>query len=416
MNKEYIRTPQKVNSTVKPPIIAFPLKAQYASMRSGSQRSIGGAPVAVKAPNSAPKNLPLNHLGNPYQITAPPATIAKKNNRLAKFSLLDVSRHILPDYRVSKCYRTVVGNHVEVWQSAQNTHHYKGVMMCGSVWHCPVCSSKISERRRQDLTVAMDNAKVMGLTPYLVTYTIPHHQKQKLKDLLKKFNYSRSLFYHRKSWKTYSRQIGLSGSVKALELTQGENGWHVHLHELLFCKNGRPEPTAAELLPLWQKAALSAGLQCPNEHGVKVDHGQKAQDYITKWGAESEMTKSMIKHGREGSRTPWDILRDFELYGDEQDAELFREYAKAFQGKKQLIWSKGLRTLLQMQPEKTDEQIAAEQEAGSQRVGIISKADWKLILQYDKRGEVLDLADAGGMEAVNELIRKLRRKAAIDCS
>jgi hypothetical protein len=41
------------------------------------------------------------------------------------------------------------------------------------------------------------------------------------------------------------------------------------------------------------------------------------------------------------SRTPWDLARDFQETGDCRSAELFREFARAFKGKKQLVWSRG---------------------------------------------------------------------------
>lgn len=51
---------------------------------------------------------------------------------------------------------------------------YKGLLVCGLLWTCPVCAAKISERRRVELAEALDNAKEQGLSVYLLTQTIRH--------------------------------------------------------------------------------------------------------------------------------------------------------------------------------------------------------------------------------------------------
>jgi hypothetical protein len=156
-----------------------------------------------------------------------------------------------------------------------------------------------------------------------------------------------------------------------------------------------------KVLSLWQSACVSVGLQMPNEHGVDIAVGNlKVGEYVSKWGLESEMTKSMIKRGSNESSTPWDILGAFAVTGDEDYADLFREYANCFRGRHQLEWSKGLRDRLGLGVEKSDEEIAAERIENCAVVCFIGRSDWKHILRHELRAQVLEAATLGGHEGV----------------
>ena len=89
--------------------------------------------------------------------------------RLERFSLQSVVRHVLPGGRTAKCLRvrrrTSEGQEasISVWRSVEfESAHYKGLQTCGSVWACPVCSAKISERRRIELAAAIAMHKAAG--------------------------------------------------------------------------------------------------------------------------------------------------------------------------------------------------------------------------------------------------------------
>ncbi len=60
---------------------------------------------------------------------------------------------------------------------------YTGLAVCGSVWSCPVCTAKIQERRRLEISKGMDKAYESGLKCVMVTLTFPHMSFQKLDDL-----------------------------------------------------------------------------------------------------------------------------------------------------------------------------------------------------------------------------------------
>lgn len=366
---------------------------------SPPQRRVSGRPRAGSGP-----------LGTTYEIRRPPQTAGTINltRRLEKWALQSVARVLLPSERVRICLRHIRETEVSVWKHKESAH-YSGLMVCGSVWHCPVCAAKISERRRADLLQGIESWRGKGGQVLLLTLTIPHYAGEALKPLLAKFQHARRLMWDRSSWKTWTRSVGLVGTVRALEVTHGGNGWHVHTHELLFLDGGAAAD-ASEILPLWKAACRSVGLPEPNEHGVDLQNGDYAAQYAGKWGLEHELTKAQIKKGKAGGRTPWDFLRDVLETGDADSGDLFQDYAKAFKGKRQLVWSKGLRKNLGLDVELTDEEIASAVEEEASLLGTLTPEQWRLILRSDKRGQVLLVASLEGWPAVLRMLTTLKEE------
>lgn len=184
----------------------------------------------------------------------------------------------------------------------------------------------------------------------------------------------------------------------------------MHSHEILFLAPGcneDPKQLEIEILEFWKAACLTVGLETPNKHGISVQDGSYAAEYSTKWGMDSELTKSHIKHGRDQNYTPFDMLEKYGETKGEEFAELFREFARAFKGKRQLVWSDGMRDLLGLGVEKTDEELAAEVREDAVLLGTLTRADWSIVLCADKRGELLIVAAMHGWEGVKRYIREL---------
>ena len=97
---------------------------------------------------------------------------ATLSDRMAdRFALQSVARSILPKSRTAKCLRIrAYQRDVEVWKSKEhNTASYGGLQTCGSVWTCPVCSSKIAERRRVEIQGAIATHRAQGGEVQLLT-------------------------------------------------------------------------------------------------------------------------------------------------------------------------------------------------------------------------------------------------------
>ena len=113
-------------------------------------------------------------------------------------------------------------------------------------------------------------------------------------------------------------EMGYLGQVRALEVTHGRrsdrnNGWHPHFHILQFHQVAGREADrkdwTARLYLRWVVYCEKAGLGTPSyRHGIKLDDGTKASQYVTKWGLEDEMTRGHTKKAKAGGETPFDLL------------------------------------------------------------------------------------------------------------
>lgn len=334
--------------------------------------------------------------------------------RLERFALQSASRRILrfsPVSRVARCLRVrrFDKSDIEVWKSKEHSSaHFGGLQTCASVWTCSVCAAKISERRRGELLNAIERHQQSGGAVLLLTLTNPHTASDALGDVLKAQSLAMSRFNSNRSSKALFDGIGCIGTVRAWEVTHGVNGWHPHFHILLFVSAGPYLVDYRHFFYLaWANACRLAGLSIPSEiHGVSLDDGSRAAEYASKWGLEQEMTKGHVKKANKGS-TPFDFLRAYLWDGDRLAAARFLEYAKAFKGRRQLVWSKGLKALFDL-GESTDEEIAGHLDDQAAQLGKIELEDWRLILKFDVRGEILELARYG-WEPVSRLLSDLRK-------
>ena len=329
--------------------------------------------------------------------------------------------------RLNKCLRLRAAHQdVQVWKSIEHrTTHYMGLQTCGSVWICPVCSAKIAERRRLEIIKAMDAHKEAHGCVNLLTLTAPHQKTDNLTDLLAKQATALNLFWSDRVVKGILSEIGTIGQIRALELTHGRlslqnHGWHPHYHVLMFQGVGvdlarfdqaQMTDFQVRLYLRWAARCVAAGLGKPSyAHGLKFDDGSQAAKYVSKWGLEDEMTKGHTKKALHGE-TPFDFLRAIVANKDDkQAAALFIEFGKAFKGKRQLHWSKGLKKRYAV-TDKTDEVLSAETDDKARLLGLITLDQWRDVLAVDGRGVVLSVAASGGWESVAVYLEQIKGSA-----
>lgn len=346
-----------------------------------------------------------------------------QENRIIRYQRQAAARKLLPDSRVFKCLRWRLANTVKVLKSVEHGKcHYGDLIICGSVWDCPVCAAKIAEIRRLELTLATQQHTAAGGSVLLVTLTYPHQREDDLSDLLARQAKAMIWFYSHRDYKDLKKRYMKKGRVRALEVNHGEaNGWHPHVHELWFMDLHLSdfETLHLEVLTLWRKACVKHGLGLPSfEHGVDIRGGDYAAKYVTKfgqedkkdWSIEHELTKANVKKGRKGSRSPFQLLDDY-IEGDKRSGALFAEYSKAFYRKKQLTWSRGLKAQFDLE-EKTDDDIAHDQEDVAVLLAEIETDEWYAITKtstpkQDNRALVLTLAENGGADAMRRFIADL---------
>lgn len=347
--------------------------------------------------------------------------ISPEQSRATRWALKSVVNEIMPSSRTEKCMRrqAPMPGHglakigVKV-QKETCKAFYTGLMACGSVWTCPVCAAKVSERRRNELRDALNIARQFGYQVNFVTLTNPHgigddlkEMRDKQKKALNKMSSGRS------SVKSQLANLNIEsfGYIRATEITHGLNGWHPHFHIILFTSKCEFDTIKEIYLPKWQSSCEAVGLPRPSdEHGCDVQDGSKAADYAAKWGLEDEMTKANTKLTRKKGKSPWGLLRcvldaNDEDYSPERATNLFRVYARCMKGSRQLHWSVGLRKLLVMAEEITDEQLVLlETEDPSVLLTTIAPDTWKIIRHFKYEAHILSAAEATYKNKVNLLL------------
>jgi len=300
--------------------------------------------------------------------------------------------------------------------------YYAGLMACGSVWTCPVCAPKIQAVRAAEVRAAID---AWQGTVVLLTQTVPHRRDkdghtEPLRPLLGRFTDASQRFKRGAPYKRASKRLGIAGSIRALEVTDGRNGWHPHAHTILFL-NGRSvslKSIHGELFKLWESAAARAGFEGHlSPDAFSVQDASKVRNYVTKmgteyrWGPEHELVKAHSKTASRGL-SPFDFLR---FYDPDIDAKRsgrylarFAEYADAFHGRRQLVWSDGLKKLLLGTEGLTDEQIAESIGEADAVLARIPLADWTIIRKHNLQGHVLEVVNRYGASGLEHLLEVYR--------
>lgn len=295
--------------------------------------------------------------------------------------------------------------------------HYRNLIVCSRIWQCAVCASTITENRRLELTDAISKS---GLFPVLLTYTLQHKKTDALGSTLKALlSAYRSLKSGRK-WQDFTEEFSWLGSVRSLEVTHGANGWHPHVHELALLRipiTGAIETGIERFVKRrWQESVNKQGYDASWQRGADVrteDH--EIREYVakfgrlpqgTRWTVEHEVTKAPSKRGKLKGSTPMQLLWDYGA-GDNGAGRLFVEYAQAFKGRNQLVWSRGLRALLGLGIELSDEDLTENEATNGHVLATLSREDWKRILSLKHRAQLLEYASKANEEELADYINEL---------
>ena len=356
-------------------------------------------------------------LGNNAKSAATAGQDHREKREASRTTKLEARRRLaevtsLP--RVSKCGRVSMGDDGEValrYGPAAGDEGYGcagfgGLVTCGSVWACPVCSAKIATKRAAELDKLIRWNVDRGGSVGLLTLTMRHHKGQRLRELRRGLTGAWRHITESRGWKQAKTDLGLDGYVRAIECTHSvDNGWHLHIHVLLIF-DGPLSQEMAELLALevwerWAAGLARQGLTALQEHAVDVRIGDHALErlgkYINKLAFEA--VGGRWKKGRKGGRTPFEILGDALATGLADEIELWWEWEQASKGMQQLVWSGKGETYLKKRAgidHLTDEQVAEETERG-QTIAILPARTWKRV--YPVAEDLLNITERGGPEA-----------------
>lgn len=349
-------------------------------------------------------------------------------SRAMRLALQSEARRLLAgeQWRVLWCLRHIVhgGTAVMVeYVPERKKSRLTGLMRCGSVFVCAWCAWWASESHRQQIARGIENLSPHA-QPIMSTYTLRHKRGESLSEVLGDLLSAYRDMVKSSSWRALMDEYGLIGSIKALEVTYGEGGWHPHLHVISFvaaqtigdlcnCEQGTNYlPDMNEFSSglqaqveshFWIPALKRYERTCERGIGLRVtcDSADVAgylskfgRDYEKAWTVEKEASKSMLKEGRRQGKTPFELLYD-SLRGDSRAGALFVEYARAMEGKASLRWSPGLQSLSDVAS--LDDWQAARTELDGEAIVLaaIPRDVWAQIVRDDRRAELLNIADHG---------------------
>ncbi len=390
------------------------------------------APLGNNTKCSSPLNADTLSATKAVSEKVPPKT-SLVEKRFLRYLLQSVSRSLhlksMPNtgdpidtlnkaHRVCKCSRVRIKPEVSIFKSKQyNKAFYGGLAICGSPWDCPVCAAKIQERRRSEVSHLMDWAYSHGFTVSMITFTFPHYGYQSCRELLDKQALAFKAFRSGKAWEKNKKGIGYVGLVRGLEVNHGKNGWHPHTHELWIHKPLNHQAKLKfqkDVIDRWlyfcKKFDLVPYGKVPafKKYAIDFKFNAKDSDYLNKmddassWGVDREIVKSSSKESSKG-RPPFALLVD-SAKGCLTSGKLFLEYSKAFKGKSQLFWSKGLKQLCELE-DFSDKELAELKEDDADLLMKLEMFAWSDVVNNEAIAHILDLAESGGYEAVNKWLK-----------
>lgn len=274
---------------------------------------------------------------------------------------VDRLREFQPHWRVRECGRWVAWGlndvHVRLGDSGWSFGH---LHRCGSPWSCPACAHQISMQRGAEVAHAVEWWRAQDDTGQadvvLLTLTVRHHEGDDLRALRRGLSSAWRAMQQARVWRELRAACGISHQVRCQEVTWGDNGWHPHLHVLLFCRrpgipreyfvrDAQTDVCQGSLVKLWRSHVIrELGSRClPNKkHALDIERCDD-ETYITRMGL--EVGSPAAKHAKDGHMTAMQLASvvasssgpEREKYG-----ALWREYATAMHGAHQLHWSHGL--------------------------------------------------------------------------
>jgi hypothetical protein len=299
---------------------------------------------------------------------------------------------------------------------------YAGLTTCGSVWADPVCNAKVMARRAVEIGAAVALWQSAGHSVAFMTLTMRHRQGQRLADLWDALSDAWGKVTSGKQWLVDKRRHRVAGFLRMVEVTHGRNGWHVHVHVLVFLEDRATESDVeqlhARMVGRWSRRLVALGLERPLAVGQEAhlvrDAGDvdlaayftKATDSAHRVGLELTQSQTKTARGRHKTRTPWGLLDDVEHLGLASSLGLWHEWERGSRNRKQMTWSTGLRDRLGLLREQTDEDIAAEEHGSAEDDLVLIDSDgWAALTRHPADlADLLTVTEGGGLPALRDFL------------
>lgn len=394
------------------------------------QRSGSSAAAKQSGTSEGPLGGPLDRT----QITAPPLEAKSRLNRRNAWSRRKKSSEFLTCLSVEKangffqpprpasCSWALMQG-VSIRRKAAFPAFYSGTERCASIWACPVCSTGIRAGRSAEVQQAVEGHQAAGGDLVFFTGTVRHRKTDGLETTLEGVLGAWSSLVKTAAWKRKKKKWGISGYIRAIEVTYGKHGFHPHVHALLFLDKSLTEEELEEfkqwLFGYWIEAVGKAGARTPTEQGLnfqRVDKkGRVLAQYLSKvqaekaWTVGAEMTRTDFKKGRhKDSLVPFQFLDDDSPLSEEQRGKLWREYYTVTKGRRAITWSQGLKDRYVVE-EQSDEEILDGEKIQSDLLWSTTSAAYREMLKQGAHlGAVcLEHAECGEFEKLERILPRM---------
>jgi hypothetical protein len=148
---------------------------------------------------------------------------------------------------------------------------------------------------------------------------------------------------------------------------------------------------------MWvQRVKECGGYAHPDAFDLAGTNLTKLAGYVCK-GLASEVTLSTTKQAGSGRYTMLQLLEQSKIHNWARRA--FRHYAESVKGRRQLVYSNGLKKRLTYD-EVSDSELATEYDTSEATLALITKRGWQAVIAHDARASVLCQAEKHGYSGV----------------
>ena len=247
----------------------------------------------------------------------------------------------------------------------------------------------------------------------MASYTLQHDLGDTLAGLKKVLYSSYDRLMSGRAWQEIKNRWGIVGQISSSELTWGPLfGWHSHKHALIFTQDKLSindlKQSENEISARFRGILAKSGRYGHPDYSVKFRTGNvfEESDYCFKWGIDYELTKSNVKKAKGENYSPFEIAQ-WAGDGDLQPVRLYQEFNQVYKGCHQLDYSNGLRLLLMMNSQKTDYQLAVEEDQKAFELAELSRYAWSIVCKNKMRGDLLEVASSGSSEDLTEFLKAI---------
>lgn len=378
---------------------------------------------------------------SPLGNTAKSASLRAAEARVDRYMLQAEARRLVSHQdRLQGCLRWPTGGgngRVAVYYRRKADYaFYGGLQTCGQIWKCPVCAAKITERRRRlweqafsgkvVTTTEIEDSIIVknvahGYSMAMATFTISHAFSDRLTDVIERLTRAYDLLWSGEWAVKFKRAYQVVGTIRALEITHGNHGWHPHIHCLFVIEGEGMRYSMIEVrdnLKLrWAQSAQKAGAFASIDSGCDFRVADiRVVEYIDKLGIDTtyqrldrsqiaEVTKYPTKKGR-GENVALFGMLGRSLQGDDLATENWQLAQAILKGRKHISTSRGLLRLLGASQELSDDRLASREvvKYDDEVLALLERSQWDIIDRLNARAELLNVAQSGSREVVHDFL------------